>query len=147
MTLFFVSTGEIPLRGIKKKRAVEWTWFFSHKLCMIEVLTTHSHQRFHSCALGKLMSSYFIFSVCFLDFFWKQLTFFFLICQHVFWLLLEELLCSVAVVMGISKTWRHQTLRDSREVHIVHLDHSWEDTGFPPVKTRKLGARKACRNV
>lgn len=39
----FVSTGEIPEHGVKRKRAVEWTLFFTNKMCIIEVLTAHSH--------------------------------------------------------------------------------------------------------
>ena len=62
-------------------------------------------------------------------------------------MLLEELVCSVAVVGADVQGMKTPSSQDPREVHIVHLDHSWQDTGFPPVKTRKLGARKACRNV
>lgn len=43
VTLLFVSTGEIPAHGVKRKCSVEQTFFFSHGLCIIEVLTTHSH--------------------------------------------------------------------------------------------------------
>lgn len=43
VTLLFVSTGEIPEHGVKRKCSVEQTLFFSHGLCIIEVLTTHSH--------------------------------------------------------------------------------------------------------
>lgn len=39
----FVGTGELPERGVKRKCAVEWTSFFSHKMCIIKVLTAHSH--------------------------------------------------------------------------------------------------------